>query len=54
MQLLDTSQIVGERKTRIRAESRHTPPPSLPRKVKFAGMSFDQFGLVTLPGSGQP
>jgi rifampicin phosphotransferase len=41
--LADRSNIVEERKARIVAESQHTPPPSLPQKVTFAGFDYRQF-----------
>ena len=42
-QLADRSGVVDERKVRIQRESRHTPPPSLPAKVTFAGFDFSQW-----------
>jgi pyruvate,water dikinase len=40
--LEDKTRVVAARKARFQRESRHTPPPSLPQKVRFAGVDFSR------------
>lgn len=39
----DMSETISERKARIEAEKRHTPPPLLPEKSRFAGFDLEAF-----------
>jgi pyruvate,water dikinase len=41
--LPDKEQAVRERKSRLQAEKRHTPPPVLPQKSKWAGMDLEKW-----------
>jgi pyruvate,water dikinase len=41
--LSDRMVEIDDRKARVERESRHTPPPSLPQRVTFAGLDFSRW-----------